>query len=120
LLRATKIIEKPDSKEAAPSNIATVSGYVFEPELFAYLHEDLKTLKTGEEFYMQPSIQKMMDEGRDVWALEIKDGKFYDTGNKLEYLKTVVDFALENEEFGTEFKQYLHGRINSGKRGENK
>jgi UTP--glucose-1-phosphate uridylyltransferase len=69
---------------------------------------------------MQPSVQRMMDEGGDVWALEIKDGKFYDTGNKLEYLKTVVDFALENEEFGPEFGQYLHDRIKSDKRGMTK
>jgi UTP--glucose-1-phosphate uridylyltransferase len=60
---------------------------------------------------MQPAIQQMMDQGKDVWALEIKNGKFYDTGNKLEYLKTVVDFALKNNEFGNEFKEYLHDKI---------
>jgi len=107
LVRMNKVIEKPGSKEAAPSNLATVSGYLFEPALFGYLHRHLKTLEKGQEFWMQPAIQTMMDEGKDVWALEIKDGKFYDTGNKLEYLKTVVDFALENGEIKDEFLQYI-------------
>jgi UTP--glucose-1-phosphate uridylyltransferase len=111
LIRMNKIIEKPGSKGAAPSNLASVSGYLFEPEIFSYLHEERKKLEAGKEFWMQPAIQQMMDEGKDVWALEIKDGKFYDTGNKLEYLKTVVDFALESEEFGPDFKQYLHDKI---------
>jgi UTP--glucose-1-phosphate uridylyltransferase len=118
LLKANKIIEKPGSKEAAPSNIATVSGYLFEPELFGYLHKELKNLKGDQEFYMQPAIQKMMNDGKNVWALEIKEGKFYDTGNKLEYLKTAVDFALENKEFGSEFRSYLHDRIKNDEKGK--
>jgi UTP--glucose-1-phosphate uridylyltransferase len=119
LIRMNKIIEKPGSPEASPSNIATVSGYLFEPSLFGYLKKRLATLEKGEEFWMQPAIQDMMDDGKDVWALEIQNGKFYDTGNKLEYLKTVVDFALENDEFGDEFEQYLHDKIKSKEKGEN-
>jgi UTP--glucose-1-phosphate uridylyltransferase len=111
LTRMNKIIEKPGSRQESPSDIATVSGYLFEPSLFSYLHEEMNNLQKGQEFWMQPAIQKMMDDGKDVWALEIKHGKFYDTGNKLEYLKTVVDFALENEEFGREFRQYLNDKI---------
>jgi UTP--glucose-1-phosphate uridylyltransferase len=118
LIRMNKIIEKPGSRKESPSDIATVSGYLFEPALFDYLREDLKTLQKGQEFWMQPAIQKMMNDGKDVWALEIKNGKFYDTGNKLEYLKTVVDFALENNEIGDEFRRYLHDKIES-KREEN-
>jgi UTP--glucose-1-phosphate uridylyltransferase len=111
LTRMNKIIEKPGSRQESPSDIATVSGYLFEPSLFSYLHEEMNNLQKGQEFWMQPAIQKMMDDGKDVWALEIKHGKFYDTGNKLEYLKTVVDFALENEEFGREFRRYLNDKI---------
>jgi UTP--glucose-1-phosphate uridylyltransferase len=77
------------------------------------LRADLSSLQKGQEFWMQPAIQKMMDDGKNVWALEINGGKFYDTGNKFEYLKTVVDFALKNDEFGEEFRHYLHDRIES-------
>jgi UTP--glucose-1-phosphate uridylyltransferase len=111
LIKVSKIIEKPGSSKNSPSNIASVSGYLFEPKFFDYLKEHLKNLESGEEFWMQPAIQNMANDGENVWALEIRGGVFYDTGNKLEYLKTVVGFALENKEFGEEFKQYLHDKI---------
>jgi UTP--glucose-1-phosphate uridylyltransferase len=111
LIHMNKIIEKPGSRADSPSDIATVSGYIFEPSLFDYLRAELASLPEGREFWMQPAIQKMMDDGKDVWALEIKDGKYYDTGNKLEYLKTVVDFALLNNEVKDEFEQYLRDKI---------
>jgi UTP--glucose-1-phosphate uridylyltransferase len=111
LIKASKITEKPGKKENAPSDIATVSGYLFEPALFNYLREDIKKLKPGQEFWMQPAIQRMMDDGKNVWALEVQNGTYYDTGNKLEYLKTVVDFALMNDEVKEEFSQYLHDKI---------
>ncbi len=86
LVAVDKIVEKPGSYEAVHSKTASVSGYLFEPELFAYLREDLKSLSGSEEFIMQPALQRMADDGRKVWALEIANGKFYDTGNKLEYM----------------------------------
>ena len=42
-----------------------------------------------------------------VISYEIQNGHYYDTGNKLEYLKTIVDFAMEHEELGEEFTEYL-------------
>lgn len=106
LMRMTNIIEKP-GKEKAPSNLASVSGYIFTPELFAYLEEAKKAHIEGTEFIQQPSIQKMIDDGHTFYALEIQNGKYYDTGNKLEYLKTVVDFALERDELREKFLQHL-------------
>lgn len=111
LTKVNKIIEKPGSSQASPSQIATVSGYIFEPDFFGYLHEELKNLAAGKEFWMQPAIQKMIEDGKDVWGLEIVHGKFYDSGNKLEYLKTMVDFALENEEVKEEFLEYLKNKV---------
>jgi UTP--glucose-1-phosphate uridylyltransferase len=111
LTKVSKIIEKPGSSQASPSNIASVGGYIFEPDIFSYLHEELKNLPAGQEFWMQPAIQKMIEAGKDVWGLEIAGGKFYDSGNKLEYLKTVVDFALENEEVKEELLTYLRDKI---------
>jgi UTP--glucose-1-phosphate uridylyltransferase len=111
LISMNKVIEKPGSSEASPSNIATVSGYIFEPTIFEYLRNELKNLKPGQELWVPPAIQKMMDEGRDVWGLEIKNGKFYDTGNKMEYLKTVIDFALEREDLGDGLRNYLNEKL---------
>ncbi len=106
LVKMNTIIEKP-GKEAAPSDLASVSGYLFEPSIFDYLRQDLEKLEPGTEFTMQPALQRMMDDGYPVYGLEIQNGKFYDTGNKLEYVKTVVDFALKHDDIKDKFMEYL-------------
>ena len=111
LTLAKSIIEKPGSSTASPSNIASVSGYLFDPSLFTYLHEDIAKLGDDEEFMMQPALQRMMDDGLNVWAREIQNGKYYDTGNKVDYIKTVIDFALEHEETKDEILAYLRGIV---------
>lgn len=111
MIAVKRIIEKPGSFEAVHSNLASVSGYLFEPKLFDYLREDLKGLKSGEEFIMQPALQRMTDDGLSVWALEIANGKFYDTGNKLEYMKTVIDFALQRPDIKDEVLAHIKSKI---------
>jgi UTP--glucose-1-phosphate uridylyltransferase len=103
-----QILEKP-GKEKAPSNIASVGGYVYEADIFPYLARRLSELQPDQEFVMQEVVQKMVEDGHKFYACEVKDGKFYDTGNKLEYIKTVVDFALEHEDIKDELKVYLRG-----------
>ena len=105
------IIEKPGSKALAPSDIASVGGYIFDPVIFKYLHESKKMLQKGSEFNQQVGMQNMLNDGHKMYGLEIPDGTYYDTGNKLEYLKTVVDFALEHPELGDDFKQYLRTKL---------
>lgn len=111
LIEMANILEKPGSFEAAGSDLASVSGYLFEPILFKYLHEDLEKLPSGEEFIMQPAMQRMVKDGSKIWGLEIVNGKYYDTGNKLEYVKTVVDFALDRDDIKDEIKEYLKSKI---------
>ena len=105
------IIEKPGSKALAPSDIASVGGYIFDPVIFKYLHESKKMLQKGSEFNQQVGMQNMLNDGHKMYGLEIPDGTYYDTGNKLEYLKTVVDFALEHPELGDDFKQFLRTKL---------
>lgn len=106
-----KIVEKPGSFEAVNSNIASVSGYLLEPELFKYLHEDLENLQEGKEFIMQPALERMARDGHKLWGLEIKNGKYYDTGHKVEYIKTVIDFALARVDTKDEIMKYLKTKI---------
>lgn len=110
LIKISDIIEKP-GKDNAPSNLASVSGYVFTPELFSYLQKAKDTRSEGEEFIQQPSIQQMINDGHSVYGLEIENGRYYDTGNKLEYLKTVVDFALKHDDVKDEFIAYLRSIV---------
>jgi UTP--glucose-1-phosphate uridylyltransferase len=111
LVEVQNIVEKPGSKQAAPSDIASVGGYLFKPDIFEYLKRAREQLSQGEEFIFQPTIQQMIGDGHKVYGQIISDGKFYDTGDKLEYLKTVVDFALMHEELKDDFSQFLRDKI---------
>ncbi|HUC87004.1 MAG TPA: UTP--glucose-1-phosphate uridylyltransferase [Candidatus Saccharimonadales bacterium] len=106
LIEMDTIIEKP-GKQRAPSNLASVSGYLFTPSIFSHIRQ-AKTEHTGEsEFYIQDVMQRMIDAGETVLAYEIKGGRYYDTGNKLEYLKTLVDFGLAHPGVGKELEAYI-------------
>ncbi len=100
------IIEKP-GKAAAPSDLANVSGFLFTPDIFEYLEKIMEDLREGEEFYYNDALKRMLSDGKRVLAAEIKGGRYYDTGNKLEYMKTVVELGLKNEDIKDEFKKFL-------------
>ena len=48
-----------------------------------------------------------MQAGKKVHAIEIKNSRYYDCGNKLEYLKAVVEFGLKHDDLREDFGQYL-------------
>jgi UTP--glucose-1-phosphate uridylyltransferase len=107
IIQTDRIIEKPGSHDSAPSDIATVSGYLLKPEIFDYLRDHMAHLEDGEEFGIQVPMQKMINDGHSILGCEIANGKFYDAGNKLEYVKTVVDFALQHDDIKEDFLAYL-------------
>ena len=98
-----RMIEKP-SVEEAPSNLAAHGCYVLTPDIF----DVLQTLPPGKdgEIWLPDAIRELL-KVRPVYACEIKDGKYYDTGNKIEYLKTVIEFALAHKDINGEFREYL-------------
>jgi UTP--glucose-1-phosphate uridylyltransferase len=106
VIEADVLAEKP-GKENAPSDLATVSGSIFTPDIFNYLDQVLENLKEGQEFYYNDALKLMLADGKRILAAEIKGGKYYDTGNKLEYMKTIVDLALEHPEISADFRQHL-------------
>jgi len=106
IMDVKEVVEKP-GKEKAPSDLMNVSGFLFTPEIFDYLDDVLEKLGEGEELYYNDALKHMLSDGKKVLAVEIKGGKYYDTGNKLEYLKTVVEFALKHKDLNGEFKKYL-------------
>lgn len=103
-----ELIEKP-GKNAAPSDLATVSGSIFTPDIFNYLDRVMENLKEGAEFYYNDALKLMLADGKKIMAVEIKGGRYYDTGNKLEYMKTVVELALKHPDISEDFKQFLKG-----------
>ena len=106
IIKASTIVEKP-GKAAAPSDLANVSGFIFTPDIFEYLDRVVENLGDENELYYNDALKLMIEDGKDVIAAEIKGGKYYDTGNKLEYMKTVVEFALKHPDVNGEFKQFL-------------
>ena len=60
-----------------------------------------------------PADGEVIDDGIAHYACEIKNGTYYDTGDKLEYLKTVVDFGLRHEDMGDALRNYLRERLES-------
>ncbi|HTE21546.1 MAG TPA: sugar phosphate nucleotidyltransferase [Candidatus Limnocylindria bacterium] len=107
VIRMDRIIEKP-GKANAPSDFGAVGGYLLTPDVFDYIDAGLNSLKPGEEFYLTDSvIQPMLAAGQKFYGTLIKNSRRYDTGNKLDYLKTMVDFALRNEDVKDDFKKYL-------------
>jgi len=106
LIDVNVLIEKP-GKSAAPSDLATVSGFIFTPDIFEYLEEVMENLDDGQEFYYNDALKLMLNDNKRIIAAEIKGGKFYDTGNKLEYMKTVVELGLKNEDIKDDFRKFL-------------
>ena len=98
------IVEKPDP-DSAPSNLATHGAYIVPPEIF----RALKALKPGKggEIWLTDAINLLQHEGVPVYAVQIENGKYYDTGNKLEYMKTAIDLALQHPEIGEDLKKYI-------------
>ncbi|KKQ91883.1 MAG: Nucleotidyl transferase [Microgenomates group bacterium GW2011_GWC1_39_7b] len=106
IMDVKEIIEKP-GKDKAPSDMMNISGYLFTSDIFDYLDTALANLKVGAELYYNDALKLMLDDKKRVLAVEIKNGKYYDTGNKMEYLKTVVEFALARPDINGEFREYL-------------
>ena len=102
LLKVVDMIEKPSIKEA-PSRFAALGRYVITPEVFDIL-EQTKPGKGGE--IQLTDALRVMARCRNVYAYNFT-GKRYDTGNKLGYLKAVVEFALRREDLGEGFREYL-------------
>lgn len=104
IFKIKNIVEKP-TPENAPSNLATHGAYILPPEIFPALRS-LKPGKGG-EIWLVDAINLLRDQGIPIYACEIENGIYYDTGNKIEYLKTVVEFALRHKDLNGEFKDYL-------------
>jgi UTP--glucose-1-phosphate uridylyltransferase len=102
LLRVKDMVEKP-KLSGAPSRFAALGRYVITPEVFEIL-EETRPGKGG-EIQLTDALRVMAHQG-NVYAYNFQ-GKRYDTGDKLGYLKAVVEFALRRDDLGPAFREYL-------------
>ncbi len=109
VLKVKQMVEKPGYGQI-DSNFAGVGGYVFGPDMFEAMTEAVDRLEkenSGRELYWADGMNILLEQNKDCYAVEIKNGKYYDCGNKLEYLKAVVEFGLKHHEVKDDFVKFL-------------
>ncbi|MDP1760081.1 MAG: UTP--glucose-1-phosphate uridylyltransferase [Candidatus Woesebacteria bacterium] len=104
VVKVEQFIEKPGINNFL-SNLAIIGGYIFPPEIFNALESI--DVPEGEELVYVDGVNKLREEGIDAYAVEIKNGKYYDCGNITEYLKTNVEMALKRSDINGEFKKFI-------------
>jgi UTP--glucose-1-phosphate uridylyltransferase len=102
LLKIRNLVEKPSPAEA-PSNLGVTGRYVLPPEVFDCL-ERTKPGRGG-EIQLTDALRLLAAE-KGLYAYKF-EGKSYDAGDKLGFLKASVELGLENTEFGGDFLEYL-------------
>lgn len=102
--RIMRSVEKP-KPEKAPSDMMIVVKYILVPKFFDYL---AKVKPVNGEIYPNLAIEKYVKAGGRFYGYEIK-GDYYDCGDKLGYMKAVVNFGLKHPDIGKAFKGYLKG-----------
>ncbi|MBN1951663.1 MAG: UTP--glucose-1-phosphate uridylyltransferase GalU [Bacteroidales bacterium] len=102
VLLAKDFIEKPSPKEA-PSNLAIASRYIFTPEIFSYLEKTQRGINN--EIQLTDAMRAMVKK-HAMYGVRFL-GKRYDIGNKLDFIKTNIEFGLKHKEIGKELKAYL-------------
>jgi UTP--glucose-1-phosphate uridylyltransferase len=102
LLRVKDLVEKPKAADA-PSNLGVTGRYVLPPEIFDYL-ENTKP-GAGGEIQLTDGL-RMLAQKEGLYA-HVYQGKTYDAGDKLGFLKATVEIALRNPNFGEAFRKYL-------------
>ena len=108
--RLRGLIEKP-SVDDAPSNLAISARYIFGPEVFDAIGDT--PIKNG-EYQITDSIKLLM-KTHEVWGLKLGPGeKRFDVGGFESYFKAFLTFALEDEEVGQSFRQYITDLLNKG------
>jgi len=104
VVRISDMVEKP-RPDAAPSNLAIIGRYLLPPEIFEILEKTRSDV--GGEIQLTSALKTLLSRRPiDGYLFE---GKRYDAGDKLGFLKATVEFALKRKDLGGPFRQYLKG-----------
>lgn len=102
VVRITGMVEKP-APEEAPSNLAIIGRYILPPEIFDILEGT--TSDARGEIQLTSGLATLL-ERRPIDGC-LFEGKRYDAGDKLGFLKATVEFALKRRDLGGPFREYL-------------
>lgn len=107
VVKAKGMVEKP-AKGTQPSNLAAIGRYILTPKVLKNLDKVKKG--AGGEIQLTDAIAMEIEKGREVFGYKF-EGRRYDCGSKAGYLQATVAFALQNEELGGEFREYLQSVV---------
>ncbi len=102
LMRLHRLVEKPDPLEA-PSRLAIAGRYIFMPEIFSCIDET--EAGVGGEIQLTDAMN-LLAQRQPVWALSWR-ARRYDIGNRVEYAKCFLDYALRREDTAADIKAHL-------------
>jgi UTP--glucose-1-phosphate uridylyltransferase len=102
IMELNTLIEKPSIK-AAPSNLAIAGRYILTPDIFAAIEQTVKG--KNNEIQLTDAMLLLLKR-ENIYSHRI-EGKRHDIGNKLDFLKTTVEFALKRKEFSAPFLAFL-------------
>lgn len=103
IYKINQLVEKPP-KEKAPTNLAIMGRYVLTPDIFDKIDET--EAGVGGEIQLTDALQKL----DSIYGVTF-DGKTYDIGNRFEWLKTSIEYALDDEEFKEDLVEYMKDYI---------
>jgi UTP--glucose-1-phosphate uridylyltransferase len=104
VVKVTGLVEKP-KKEDAPSNLAVIGRYVLGPDVFEVL-EHTQPGKGG-EIQLTDALQELaVDPDKGVYGVVFR-GRRYDTGDKLDYIKAIVQLASDRDDLGPDLRPWL-------------
>lgn len=104
--KVNHLVEKPEPDQA-PSNLVIASRYIFTPAIFSALERTVRG--KGNEIQLTDAMKIMLTE-QPFYALRFA-GRRFDLGNKLEFLKSTVEFGLRREEFREPFLAFLKNMV---------
>ncbi|MEA2064900.1 MAG: UTP--glucose-1-phosphate uridylyltransferase [Patescibacteria group bacterium] len=99
------IIEKPTIKEA-PSCLADFGRMILNQKIVDILKNT--ALGKGNELWIVDAIRAYIKNGGEFYAKKVESGKWLTTGDPLNYLKAILEYAVEREDIGNELKKYFH------------
>jgi len=106
VVRVTGMVEKPTADDA-PSNYAIIGRYVLRPEVFDVL--ETTAPGKGGEIQLTDALQRLAvapDWTGGVYGV-VFSGRRYDTGDKIDYIKAIIQLASEREDLGPELRPWL-------------
>ncbi len=104
VLEVKHLVEKPKQADA-PSKNAIIGRYILTPRIFEFLEKT--PLGAGGELQLTDAIRSLLKHEK-VYGYKF-EGKRYDAGDKLGFLKATVEFALKRDDLGEEFRSWLQG-----------